>query len=299
MFRKSWVAVLALTAFAAAPAHGQMKLEWKFKEGDKFYVQDDSKMKQKVEFQGKSFTQNVTKTMVTAYEVKKVAGDTVTINQKFLDVKVNSQGEFGGDMEKAMEKLKGGSFTLTLRNGKITKFEGFDEFIKNLAGGNDMAAMFIKAVLSEDILKQSAEEAFGFLPTKPVRDGETWKRDTNVPLGPIGSFKSASQYTLEGKEKDGVKIGLKSNLTYSPPKKGDGGALAGLFTITKGNLKAENAKGYMIFDPDAGRLVRYSMSLNFRGSLTLEVAGNQIDMDVTTEQTTTSRVTTRNPLEKT
>jgi hypothetical protein len=289
--------VLALFAVAAAPAYGQVKMQWKFNEGEKFYVEDKSTMKQKVEFQGKQFDQTVKTTMVTQYEVKKVAGDTVTLHQKFIGVDVQSQGGFGGDMDKFMEKLKGAAFTITLKGNKITKFEGFDDFIKELAGGNDMAAQFLKMMITEETLKKSAEEAFGFLPEKAISKGDSWKRETTIPLGPLGSFKSVNDYTLEGKESDGEKIGLKANLTYTAPK-GDGGGLAGLFKITKGNLKAENARGTLIFDADKGRLVRYNMTMNFRGSLTLEVGGNQIEMDVATEQTTNSRVLNRNPLDK-
>ena len=53
---------------------------------------------------------------------------------------------------------------------------------------------------------------------KAVGKGDQWKREANIPFGPLGSFKAASDYTYQGKEDSYEKIALKSQLTYTPPK---------------------------------------------------------------------------------
>ncbi len=298
MLRKTWVGVaLVLGGLTAPAAHGQdqVKLEWKFKEGEKFYVEDVSTMKQKIELQGKGFEQTLKTTMVTGYTVKKTTQDGgAVLQQKIENVDVRSQGGLGGDMDKMMEKLKGASFTITLgKGGKITKFEGYEEFIKNLTEGMEEAAKFVKMLLTEDVLRKSAEEAFGFLPQQPVKKGETWKRETAIPFGPLGSFKASNEYTFQGKEQNNVKIAVKADLKYSPPK-GDQG-FGGLFKIVRGNLKSEGARGTLVFDPEKGRLVRYNMAMVFRGALTMDIMGNMVEVEISMDQNSNSRVLDRPP----
>jgi hypothetical protein len=297
MLRRAWVGVALVFAVLAAPALGQgtAKLRWKFQEGEKFYVEDISNMKQKITFMGKDIEQSMKTTMVTSYTVKKTGPESTTLVQKIENVDVTSQGGLGGDLDKMMEKLKGATFTLTLdKKGKITKFEGYETFIKNLTEGMEEAAKFIKMMITEDVLKKSAEEAFSFLPDKDVAKGDSWKRNSVIPFGPLGSFKAANEYTYQGTEDGLAKIALKAQLTYAPPK-GDAG-FGGLFKITKGNLKSEGARGTLFFDVDKGRLAKYSMAMIFRGGLTLDVMGNSIDMEVSIDQSSNSRVLNRNPL---
>jgi len=300
MLRRSWVGVaLVLGGLTAPAAYGQdaVKLEWKFNKGDKFYVEDISTMKQKIELMGKGFEQTLKTTMVTSYTVKDKTTDGAVLQQKIENVNVQSQGGLGGDMDKMMEKLKGAQFTITIgQGGKITKFEGYEEFIKTLTEGMEETAKFVKMLLTEDVLKKSAEEAFGFLPAEPVKMGDTWKRETTVPFGPLGSFKANNEYSIQGKDGENVKIGVKADMRYSPPKAGQG--LAGLFTITKGNLKSEGARGELVFDPAKGRLTRYKMSMVFRGSLTMDIMGNMVEVEIAMDQNSNSRVLDMNPATK-
>jgi len=220
MLRRAWIGAVLVFGGLSVPAHAQTNLEWKFTEGDKFYVEDVSTMKQKIGFMGKDIDQTLKTTMVTSYSVKKKTGSDVVLEQKIEGVDVKSMGGLGGDMDKMMEKLKGAKFTITLnlKDGKITKFEGYDEFIKALTEGNDEAGKFVKMMLSEDVLKKGCEEVFTFLPGKAVSKGESWKKEAIIPFGPLGSFKTVNDYTYQGKEDSLEKISLKAQLTYSPPK---------------------------------------------------------------------------------
>jgi len=294
MLRRAWIGVVLVFAVANVPAYGQVTMEWKFNEGDKFYLEETSTQKMKIGLMGKDIDQTTKTTMVKSFTVKKKAGDTTVLEQKIEGVDVKSMGGLGGEMEKMMEKLKGAKFTLTLNKvGKITKLEGYEEFIKEMTKDNEETSKFVKMMLSEDMLKEGAEEMFGILPGKAVNKGDTWKRGTTLPLGPLGSFKATSEFTYQGKEDSQEKIGLKQALTYMPPK-GDAGF--GLFKIAKGTLKSEGSRGTILFDAEKGRLVRHSTATVMRGSLTLDVMGNMLDMDLSIDMNTNMRVLNRNPL---
>lgn len=293
MFRRAWLAAVLVLGGLTLPASAQVTMQWKFNEGDKFFVEEISTQKMTIGLMGKDIKQEQKTTQITSFTVKKRTADSIVLVQKVENVDVKVQGGFGGEMDKFMEKMKGASFTITLTNdGRVTKFEGYDELIKTLSGDDENVAKLLKMMVTEDTLKKSGEEVFAFLPPKAVSKGDTWKRESTLPLGPFGSFKTASDYTYDGKGSDGEKISYKASMTYTPPKADDG---FGLFKIVKGNLKTEGAKGTMVFDAAKGRLVSGSMSTIFRGSLTMDFMGNQIDMDMFMDMSSTSRVLDKNP----
>ena len=121
----------------------------------------------------------------------------------------------------------------------------------------------------------------------------TWSQESNVPFGPLGAFKTVKDLTYKEKDKDGALIIYKSKMTYVPPK-GEG-AFGGILKIVKGNIKSDNAKGSLVFDPEKGRLVRAASTMLARGTMTVEVMGNQLELDVSVDQATTTRVLTKNP----
>jgi len=287
---------LALLALAGLglPAGAQTTLEWKFKEGDKFYVEDVSDMRQSLSVIGKDVNQKTKITTINSYTVKQVSGKTVRLEQKTESVDVNSSGDgVGGQLEKIMDKLQGAVFTVTLTDGKVTKFEGYDDFIKKVSDGDDLAAKFGKTLLSEDLMKKTIELTFANLPDKAVKAGDTWAKDVTIPCGELGDFKSSNDYTFKERDKDGAVITYKGTMAYVPPK--GPGAFGGLLKIVKGKIKSDNVKGTIVFDPEKGRLVRASSTMAVRGSLTIEIMGNSLDMDIRVDQTTSSRVLAKNP----
>ena len=81
---------------AAAPAYGQeVKLRWKFKEGEKFYVEDVQTTKTDVSVLGQQIKEEAKTTTVTSYTIKKVTADSVVIVQKVEYADVKSQGGLG------------------------------------------------------------------------------------------------------------------------------------------------------------------------------------------------------------
>jgi len=293
MLRQLLLGVVILGA--AAPAYGQeVKLRWKFKEGDKFYVEDVQTTKTDVSVLGQQIKEEAKTTTVTSYTVKSVKSDSIVLVQKIESVDSRSQGGLGGSTEKIKEKMKGATFTVTITpDGKVTKFEGYQEFAKKLTDGDDEMSKLLGMFFSEELFKSSAEQSFNMLPDNPVKQGDTWTREGKMPVPGLGDFKLTSKYTYEGKGEGGEKIKARQDLMYVVPK--GGGDIGGIMKIVKGDLKAENGKGHFLFDPEKGRLVKGEMNLFIKGRLTVEFGGQNIDISLTTDQTTVTRVLDKNP----
>ncbi len=289
-----WTLTLLMLAGLGLPAQAQTKMEWKFTEGEKFYIEEVSDQKQQITVMGQDIKMASKTTNISSYTVKRVAGNAVTMEMKVEFMEVKSDGnQFGGGMEKMQEKMQGATFTFTLEGGKITKFQGHAEFLKKLADGDENMAKFGKLIFTEDLLKKGIEEAFTNLPTRAVNRGDKWTKDRTLPLGPLGKLKLVNQYTFKGSEKDGDLITYTGSLSWVAPK--DGAGFGDMFKISKANFKSDNVRGSLLFDAKAGRLVRTTSSMTMTGSMTIDVMGNELEMQMTQDSASTTRVLRKNP----
>jgi hypothetical protein len=293
MLRQTILGAAVLFATLAAPACGQeVKMQFKFKEGDKFYVEDVTKSKETIGAGCIKQTSDNKVTMVTSFEVKKVTTDSCVLAMKVESVKVVSKEALLG---KIMEKLKGANFTVTLGNdGTVKGFEGYNDWVKSIAGDDDDQSKLLKSFLTESLFTNIIQNGFGFLPPKAVKKGDSWSNESKIPFSFLGEFKSKNTYTYEGKEGNLDVIAVKQQMKYTPPKAGTeiyGGALK----LTRADLKAENVQGKFLFDSAKGRLASAEVSMTVSGSLTVDVGGNQQQLDLSEESTGTSRVLEKNP----
>ena len=294
MLRQASLGVIMLLATIAGPAYGQeVKLQLKFKEGDKFYVEDVNKSKETVTAVGITQTTENKITSVTSFTVKKVTTDATEVDMKIESVDVQSNGQ-DGLLGKVMGKMKGAVFTVTLApDGKIKKFEGYKQWAKSVVGDDDEMSKFLGMLLSEDLFVNMVEKGFTFLPDKSVKKGDTWSNDTRIPFSFMGELKSKNTYTYDGKEKDLDVIAIKQSMKYTPPKAGTE-ILGGLAKITRADLKVNNANGKYFFDADKGRLEKVEMAMTVSGSLTIDVGGQQ-QLDLNIVSNGTSRVLDKSP----
>ena len=290
MLRQAIVALVVLSA--AAPAYGQeAKLQWKFKEGDKFWLEEVAVSKQAVSVLGLAQKIDQKTTTISNFTFDKVTADSVSLTMKIENVEVNTEGGFGGQFDKIMERTKGAVLNITMTpDGKVTKVDGFQALEKQLFGADDETAKLLKGLLKEEMFTKSVDQVFGFVPNKNVNKGETWTRESAVP-GPLGNFKSVSTYTYNGKGTGGEEIAVMQSMEYTVPK----GDFAGAFKVVRGDLKAENAKGSIIFDAEKGKLVSATFSVLTRGNLTVDVAGQELPLEMSVDTSTTTRVHDTNP----
>jgi hypothetical protein len=274
--------VLLVLGGVAPPAQGQVKLAWKFDDKKPFYVLNKMTLKMAVDVQSMAMKHEQTTTTLASFQVKEKQGDNTVLEQKIEFIQIKSpSGGLGTSVDKLTEQLQGLTFTITLDpKGHVVKFAGYEALLAKLTA-ND-AAKLIRQTLTEEALKRGAEETFGFLPEGALEKGKKWHRDATAPMGALGTFKTKTTYSYLGKTSEGEEIGVEASLTYTPPKGEAGADLP--FKILKGDLRAESAKGTIIFNASAGRLVRYNLNLLLKGSLTLEVTGNPVPLEVTQEQ---------------
>jgi hypothetical protein len=280
---------------AALPTRAEVKLEWKFKENDKFQQDSTAILQQSMRVGGLTNMQDFEHRMQAAFSVNKVNPDgSVELRMELVKMKATNRATPGSPVASSQVRpLEDAVLTITLNAKKeVIKLEGYEDIVKRVTNDDPNSGKMIRDIIKEDTLRRSAEEAFGFLPDKPLNKGDKWERKLEHSLGPLGAIQATHTYTYEGPEppKEGKelhKISVKSELSYVPPKSGNSGFQ---FQITKGELKTESASGTILFDAEAGRLVSSETKLRCRGTLTIAVQGQNHEFVIEQDQSTSIRV---------
>jgi hypothetical protein len=285
---------LALLLGLALPASGQTVLEWKLKEGEKFYLDESVVQKQRFEFMGKEVTQEALTRTISSFTVMKVTKDGMVLEKKVESWTNKVVGGLAPMNDDKVSKLfKGLTFTFTLSpRGAVSGFAGYDNLVKRLRDLDEMEAKMVQLILSEQALKSTMDMAFGIVPDRAVRKGDQWQRQIVVPAGPIGTVKFDTRFTYQGPSPAGEEVSAHGTFTYELPKK-DADALP--FRVVKANFRSPGGKGTILYDASAGRLRSFEMNMPMSGSMTLDIAGNQIDMNFAADETRTVRLTAKNP----
>ena len=310
--------IFVLLAFVglAAPTFAQDAddLKWKFEKGKTFYQELTTDTKQEMDVMGMKINQNQKQTFYLSWTPEAQGTDkNWTIKQKIEGVKMDIQ--IGGNaitydstkdqaaanpLADFFKALVGAEFKLTVTpEMKVIKIEGRDEFIKKLQQANPQMETLLKQILSDDALKQMSDPAFGVVPNKAVKKGDSWERKSSLNMGPIGSYDSTYKYTDEGrdeKDKNLVKIKVDTTLKYVPPAAGAAGSLP--FRIVSAKLDSKDATGTVLFDTAKGRVSSSTMSLKLDGSLDIDISGMQSQVKLTQTQNTTVKTTDENPVKK-
>jgi hypothetical protein len=285
MFTRFGFGLGLLLTVSVMPAKAQVAVEWKFKEGDTFYLQTVTKSSQKMKALNKDMNLDMEQTLVLGFKVEKKEPDgSVVLKETVEGLLIKSST---GSAE-ADEKLQGATFTITLNpKMEVTKFEGYEAFIKRLTSGNDEDEKKIRAIISEETMKQSAKLAFStYLPDRPtVKPGDTWNpKKVDLPLGPLGTIETNSSYKYDGKgklnDKEFDKISFISAVKYRLPKE-EGNQP---FQVTKGDLKSKDTKGVIYFDSAEGHLVEMEATMPLEGALTLSSLGQPVEATLDQKQ---------------
>jgi hypothetical protein len=291
-----WRGVLALalaTGLLGVSAHGQTPLAWKFKKDDAFRYETVSTVKQTMKLldkdgkpEGKELVQDIEFTIVMSYKVLDTTPEGGAVLENRVDSMKfkNAAGTIVAD-----EKLQGATFKLTLNpKREVTGLDGYEQFLKKMAGDDSNALKTLQAVLSKDALIKSAREAFGFLPDKPEK---TWTREFIAPMGPLGDLAIKNTYKAEGSAQfDGKtvqKITFDSIVIYWPPNAQAPAIAQSAFRVVKGELKrTDQNKGTIFFDAEAGRLAAMNQQIKLKGKMSLLISGTKIDAELDQDQTT-------------
>jgi hypothetical protein len=287
-----------------ASAQGPVSLEWKFKEGDKFYAEVVTTLKQKLTLPSpmnpkQLINQELEQTSAFGFTVqKKNADGTFLIEEKIESWKQKAgPGAVAVPDEKFGEKLQGAVFKLTASTrGEILKLEGAAELVARLAGDDARAKAVLEKLLREDVLKASLADVFSLMPEKPVTPGQKWDSIRNQPIALLGSLSIVRQFVYEGREPmngkqvDKLNYTATSKFTLLPAP---AGSLP--FEVTGVNLTFQNAQGTIYFDAEQGRPVLSENKLSVAGTFDLKVSDTKYQTTLSQTQSNKIRILSENP----
>jgi hypothetical protein len=296
MYRWGWAGVVLLLA---GPAWGQVKLEWKLKEGDRFFLEEKATAAQTLTFMGTDTKQGLEQTRVTRYTVlKKNADNSLVLEQKIETVRAKATGKTPASA-KLLKDLEGATFQITLSpQRRVTRLEGYEALMKKL-GKDPQIGKIIRALIPKESLSQPTENLFRFLPDKPVREGAAWTFPAVRPLGFLGNLQTANTCTWQRDERVNGEQAAKLVIATTKATFVPAGAGSGLpFRVVKGNIKLDKSRttATVWFSARQGRMLKARQKTALGGSLTVDAMGNMISMDVDHEETVTTRVLDKNPL---
>jgi hypothetical protein len=293
----------------------KVTLAWKFEKGKTFYQTMKTSTTQTMKVMNNDVTQKQEQTFYFSWTPEEEKEGKWILEQKILGVKMDI--DIGGSpikydstspaanntsnpLSEFFKALVGASFKVTLdpKALKITNIEGRQKFVDNLVAANRQMKPLLDKILSEEALKEMAEPTFAVVTNEPVEKGKTWKKETKLDMGPIGSYKNEYTYKYEGKDdKTSLdKIDVETKLTYVAPEKTDG--IGGLpFKIKSANLASKNSKGTIYFNRDKGRVDKTEMSLELGGDLQIEIGGQPTKVDLSQTQKTEVSTQDSNPVE--
>jgi hypothetical protein len=307
--RRYLVSLIALVV-VGLPAFAQDKadLTWKFEKGKAFYQTMTTETTQQIKVMQMDMNQKQNQTFIFSWTPKDQDKDkNWVIQQKIEAVKMDI--EIGGNkitydstnptaannpLSDFFKALVGTEFTITLSpEMKVTKIEGRDKFLEKLVGVNPQMKPLLEQLLSEEALKQMADASFSVVPNKEVKKGETWKRESKLSLGPIGTWNNTYEYTLDSIEKNIAKIGVKTTMKYEKPGENAAGGLP--FKIKSADLKSDSASGTIEFDTSLGRVAKVEMNQTLKGKLEIEIGGTTSPVELTQTQKTTVTTSADDP----
>jgi hypothetical protein len=286
-----------LLALVAAPAAAQdaVPLKWSLKEGDKFFAKSLMDMDMNMMVMGQSIDMKMKSSAVQRFKVLAAKQDSTTIEMTMLNMDMTMAGAPGLPGVGAIgERMKGTTLTATLdENMKVTKIEGYEKFLDKIAGDDDAMRKQMKQQFSETTMSQMFSQVFSFGNNKPVKVGETWPRTEKMQVGGIDATVNM-KYKLDSVTSGIAKMLLTGDLTFKA-----GAVLPGLpegIQVDKLEMKADKFDGSLKFDTKAGRLTESKQDADLKGSMTLAVAGQKIDMTMTIKLKQNVTIDDKNPI---
>jgi hypothetical protein len=297
-------ALLVLTGLVV-PADAATKLEWKFQKGKTFYQKITTETNQTMTISGQKISQKQSQTFYFSWTPLKYDKDKKTwkIRQKIEAVKLEI--EIGGQkipydstkeqgqnnpLAEFFRQLVDSEFTFTVNKSMkiVGTIGGKEKFMEKLVKVNSQMEPLLKQILNDEAFKQMADPTFSALPGDETDTGKTWKRTSNLNMGPIGKYKIVYTYKYVGKDKkkkDLDRITVKAKMEYKAPDSTKGPQLP--FKIEKAKLDTTDSSGYILYDAKKGRIVKSEMELKVAGKLDINIGNMVTKVDLTQTQETT------------
>ena len=162
-------------------------------------------------------------------------------------------------------------------DGEVAGVDGVDEALKKAPAA---VAELLKGEFDAEKLAAELQQEIDRLPDEAVNVGDTWTRTEvwNIGQGQALTFEREYEYagTVEegGKTYDQIKVTDKSVTFSLAPNP----ALP--LTVTKSDLKVDSSEGTLLFDREAGNVVKNDIKATISGSMTLSFGGQALPADL-------------------
>jgi hypothetical protein len=283
------VAALALVLLgpAVAAAQARAPLAWKWHRDEQFTVSVTTAYEEQITIAGKQL-KNKAKTFI-AFDVTVLAvarDGTVALGLRVTSFQV--EGSRNADaITRVGKAIKGDSFTVTFDpEMKSQEFGGIGVLARKVSEqeGDPAALALVEKTLTM-LFRNLIQEAFVPMPGTATAKGDTWEQTAELDALGLGTLTTTRTFTDEGKAsvagKEVRKVGIKGVLKFVPPNAGGAGA----FTLEKFDLKKQDYRGQLYFDPAAGRPVSTDTRVLTELTMTLRVNGQSFNGEATREQT--------------
>lgn len=286
---------LASPALEAPAKTEDVKLAWKFKEGDVLRYRIAQDMHQAISGPA-DIEIDSSVAQVIRETVKSVSADGVaSLDCTWEAVKVHMNLPMGGDVDydssrgdtagnipaplKGFASLPGSKFELEMKsNGDVTAVRGVSETMKKLLENGDAATKSTRDMMQRAFTDEAMKRYLGttVLPEKPVAVGGTWVRDAVFEMPPLGKLKAHFDFNLLGMEDARqthcAKLGTKFELKLEG--KPDLSAMPGAanFDIDM-SMDGAQGEGTIFFSPEKGRMIESSLVTDMDMSMTMKPKG--------------------------
>jgi hypothetical protein len=254
-------------------------------------------------------TVGTTMVQVTKLTVDDVAADgTTTLRNVYESIKISMVTPMGtmaydsaapgaaGDpvtdmLAKSLGQMVGESFTMVVApTGKVIKIDGMAKILEKVkAASPDMGALGggggIDSLVGEGAQRSTFEQSFGSMPEQPVKPGETWKNQTELP-NQFGKTTASFVFTMKDVATvNGAQVARIGTTGTIKAAAGGAPSAMGPMTVTLGD---GTSQGETLFDIKLGRVRKSVSTTNLPMTMSMTGPdGNGITMQAATKTTTT------------
>ncbi len=278
-----------LLLLLGSTAFGQVTLVRKYNEGDSYTAKNTVKTDQKLTIAGQDGSTNSSTVVESKSTIGKKDADgkfSLKVDTNILSSEIGLPGgikiKYDGKNPDAKDDNAGNEIAELVRD----RIKANAKLSMTIVLGTDNTVVDVQGIKPgseinpEDIKSEFAEQLKVF-PGKPLKKGDTWEHEAKLNLGQGQILTLKRKYTYEGETSKSTvnstrkvhKItAVDSAVTYS--------AKEGPFKVTKSELKVDESKNTILFDPAAGRDIESSSLIRVSGKIGLSVGGMQLDGDL-------------------
>jgi formylglycine-generating enzyme required for sulfatase activity len=273
----------------AAPA--EAPLAWRFKDKDRFWVEAKGHRVSKTRQNGQSSESAGTCAdlcRVTVLEARPEGGAVLELTVERVEQTVT-----GMQRDLLTQMLQGASVRVTLAaDGKVTALEGLGPLVTMVAGKEEGPARQQVQATVEQRLRSLLGNIFYPLPNKAVREGDTWQaRDEGPVFG--GRHVQTKTFTARGNTtaagRPVRKIGIRAASQFVPADQ------PGPVQDTRVEFRHADHRGTLLYDPQAGRLLRGWFTGRVKVAVSSQVFGKPVEGEEEVLDERTLRTYDRDP----